>query len=85
MSAIGSSVVNKSGKKVAPRAPARRRPGAAAATASSLSARSSVEPTRQPEADAITGEVSDDAILNSQGAAGVELDTDGCAADAIER
>jgi len=50
MSAIGSSVVNKSGKKVAPKAPARRRPGATAATANSVSARSSVEPARQPEA-----------------------------------
>lgn len=49
MSAIGSSVINKSGKKVAPKAPPRRRFVAASAATSKISPRLSLEPSKQPE------------------------------------
>jgi transcription factor TFIIIB component B'' len=53
MSSFGSSLINKSGKKVVPRATGRRRPGAAAAAVASQdaapSARSSVESSQTPQ------------------------------------
>jgi transcription factor TFIIIB component B'' len=64
MSAIGSSVVNKSGKKLAPKAPARRRPGA---TASSASARSSVDPAKQTEADRVSRDTIISEVVRAHG------------------
>ena len=55
MSSFGSSLINKSGKKIAPKAPGRRRPGATGASKETPtpSARSSVEPSRTPQPDII--------------------------------
>lgn len=49
MSGIGTSVVNKSGKKVAPKAPPRRRLGKVSTATSNVSPRLSVEASKRPD------------------------------------